>query len=264
MGAKYNIPTLSQFDRKYHLVRFYPKKSSYEFINIGIVLYDETNLTYKLMSKEHISKISAHPFLDNKILTNAITNIEALLNKGLSQIELVRHLNNRYKNSVDTSFVVSHLGDESFEDLIDLLYSEYIGYKFPEKSHNDIIVETKAITFEIYKKTYRKFLPIIEDDNFDLSYQRNNKKTNLIIGSLDRQDSIDKVIRVSPIINPLYTKSNDIFDFGYVNKNLDSENENTKVGNRLAMLENAKFNPKDFSDKDKINEFFEKEIGEVS
>jgi len=260
MGVKYEIPEENQFERKYHLIRFYPKKSSYEFINIGIVLYEENDLVYKMMKQEHISKISAHSFLDIRVLSNAIKNIKILLNKRLSQIELISHLNNRYKNSLDTSFVLSHLGNETIEDLIELLYFEYIGYRFPNKKQSDKVVETRTITYEIFKKRYRKFLPVIKDENFDLSYKKNDKTTNIIIGSLDRQDSLDKVLRMTPVINPLY-KINDNFNFGYINDNIDKEN--IKLENRLHMLKNAKFKPVDFTKKDNINIFFENEIKEL-
>lgn len=44
-------------NRKIHIIRYYPKISTYEFVNVGIVLYDKDEIFYRLLQIDEIKKL---------------------------------------------------------------------------------------------------------------------------------------------------------------------------------------------------------------
>jgi len=242
--AVYNIPKLDNFNREFHLIKFFPKPSSYEFINVGVVIYDLklSEFQYRLLSEDEIGLLSCS-FIDKNILLNGIKNLQTLLSKGVQSIS---DLKNRYKNSFDTSLVLSHRSNDLIEVALKKLFNEYIAFKFKtkKKSKTAIIRERTA---EILASEFKNRLVKIENTNYDFSLQ-NRKQiiTNIVIGDLAETHDIDRAIRYSPLITPNNIGRNNIFTFG--------KTENRESKEHSKMLSNAKYEEELFVDEQSIIE----------
>ncbi len=248
MGVDYNIPLNLGVDRKYHIVRFFPKKSSYEFINIAIIIYDNQNIEKRVITEKHLTKLSNCNFINNKIIKNAVANLKNLLYANLSKSELISNLKNRYKNSIDTSFSLSYRSNKSIHEVSDFLYNEYIGYKFQEKIKKDKIEEIKEVTNTLLHSEFKSYFKYEKSQEFDFSLiNKKNRVHNIIVGSLLKQDDIKKALFVSPFFNES-SNIKEKYDFFYVNE----LSEDDILAKRLNMLEKGKFNPLNANNKDNI------------
>ena len=128
---KHGFNLQSQYrNRRFNIVRYYPKILTYEFINVGIILYEKDEIFYRLLSSEEISKLHCPSLVESKVLKNSLESLDNFLQKKESYDEVLHTISNRYKNILDTSFQLVYSGIEESEDLVKKLFYDYIVYKF--------------------------------------------------------------------------------------------------------------------------------------
>jgi hypothetical protein len=117
-------------NRRFHIVRYFPKIQTYEFINVGIILYDKNEVYYRMLQTDEISKLHCPSLIESKILRSSINSLDEYL-QGQQQLDTVlENVSKRYKNILDTSFQMAHNGAEGSQELVNKLFYDYIGYKF--------------------------------------------------------------------------------------------------------------------------------------
>jgi len=75
-------------NRRFHIVRYFPKIQTYEFINVGIVLYDKENVFYRMLQSDEISKLHCPSLIESKVLRNSIQSLDEYL-QGQQKLEVI-------------------------------------------------------------------------------------------------------------------------------------------------------------------------------
>ncbi len=105
----------------YRTIRYFLGTNSDEFLNVGILLIDENKKELLFIKDEHLNNL-------NVILkSSTIKNIADSINKlNTSNIE------SWYGNYLKFSEIKSHRSSKDFNTILNVLYHDYIGYKFEE------------------------------------------------------------------------------------------------------------------------------------
>lgn len=66
-------------NRRFHIVRYYPKIQTYEFINVGIILYENNEIFYKLLHSEETAKLHCPSLINSTVLKNSLDTLDKFL-----------------------------------------------------------------------------------------------------------------------------------------------------------------------------------------
>lgn len=240
MCAKYMIPNTQEIkEYEYHIIRYFPRRSTYEFINIGIVVFEQDHYEIRLLPEKNIKSLAKFQGLDKKVIGTVISNVQNLLYSRKWTIHELRNvLKSGYKNAIDTSFVLREVSQSSIIDLADFLYEEYIGYRFVStKKKKDKLEETKEKTHELIQLDFKNQLYVLESENdFHLTIRNQHDLLFYIrYGSLiGKQDVEDMHYRCYDFKRK--KKKNVELDFFYSNSNQELDNEQKKVEKHIHML----------------------------
>ncbi len=192
---KHNLNSQSKRrNRKFNIIRYYPKIQTYEFINVGIILYEDNIIFYKLLQEEDISKLHCPGLISSKILRNSLSSLDKFLQNKQSLQSSIDNITNRYKNILDTSFQLVHSGDEQANDLISKLFHDYIAYKFDDDNKETKLERLIRKTEKIVEKDYKKYLNINTSKIHGYSLDFLNIKTEEIhhslLGSIENSENV--------------------------------------------------------------------------
>lgn len=187
----------------YNIVRYFPKIETYEFINVGVIVYKDNTLHYRLISEEEISKFHCPILIESKVLKNSINDLDAFLQEKVTVNETVSRLNNRYKNVLDTSFQLNYATNEKIERVVTKLFDKYVGYKLIEKKQK--IYSEKFIdeTIGLVQREFDEYLSVKQSKISGFSLDFYNKKSSLtlhsLIGSINNSYDLFKAFNGVPV-----------------------------------------------------------------
>lgn len=165
----------------YQVIRYFPNVNSDEFFNVGIYLADEKSNKLYFIKDEHLAKLILFPSIDRK---NIITFIK-MLSKEIN-------ISHWYGNNLKFSNKKVFRSSQSFEEILEILYEDYIGYKFHFKEKKDSIEIIKQNTRDIIKREFKNYVDINENTIFDFEIinKRNKFHHYSNIGSISNKDNI--------------------------------------------------------------------------
>ncbi len=197
----FNIEQALERNRKFHIVRYYPKIQTYEFINVGIILYDREEIFYRLLQPIEVSKLHCPSLIESKILKNSLESLENFLRNEKSMKEALQDISNRYKNILDTSFQLVYAGNEESEVLTKKLFHDYIGYKFDVDDKKDRLFELIQTTKSLVSKEYKN-LDVKRSEIKGYSLDFFNKNTHQIhhslLGSIENSENVARAFLKAP------------------------------------------------------------------
>lgn len=202
-------------NRRFHIVRYFPKIQTYEFINVGIILYDKNEVYYRMLQTDEISKLHCPSLIESKILRNSINSLDEYL-QGQQQLDTVlENVSKRYKNILDTSFQMAHNGAEGSQELVNKLFYDYIGYKFDSVEKETTLSKLINKTQTIIKHDFERHLKVqksqINGFSLDFFNEQTKKIHHSLIGSIENSDNVAKAFINAPI-NPLENQSYDFLN----------------------------------------------------
>ena len=150
----------TQKNRRFHIVRYYPKIQTYEFLNVGIIVYDEGSIYYQLLNQDDIAHLHCPSLIDSKVLKNSLESLDDFLQEEQSLNSTLDKISNRYKNILDTSFQLLYSGDENAKELTKKLFYDYIGHKLDVETRRDRLAELVESTIAIASQDYTKYLDV--------------------------------------------------------------------------------------------------------
>jgi len=169
----------------YQVIRYFPNESSDEFFNVGIHIENDTKNMLHFINDNHLSKIMSFPSINKK---NIVTFINLLKKE--------KNLFHWYGNNLKFSEKKSFRSDKSFEEVLEVLYEDYIGYKFHIKERIDTIEIIKKSTKDIIFKEFKKYLYVNENAIFDFDIvdkcSKRHHYSNL--GSMTNRDNIQSMV----------------------------------------------------------------------
>lgn len=230
---KHNFDIKSQMKtRKFNIVRYFPKVDTYEFLNVGVVVYDGDELHYRLLNHKEISFLHCPILIESKVLRNSIEDLGNFLQGKYTIDEIILKINNRYKNLLDTSFQLSSKSDEPIEDLVNKLFYQYVGYKLEKVKKETIAQKFTQKTKEIISKEFKDKLEvkksIISGFSLDFYNKKSSRIIHSIIGSINNSQDVFRAFQGVP----LNIQSGTEYDF------LNAVN-NTNIENTEKLLRNG-------------------------
>ena len=196
----FDIERSLERNRKFHIVRYYPKIQTYEFINVGIILYDRDEVYYRLLQHEEVSRLHCPSLIESKVLKNSLESLDKFLQDQKSQKEVLRDISKRYKNILDTSFQLVYAGNEASEDLTKKLFYDYIGYKFDVEEKKDrlhqLIEATKSLVSKEFKNLEVKKSKI-KGYNLDFFNKQTQQIHHSLLGSIENSENVARAFRTA-------------------------------------------------------------------
>lgn len=199
-------------NRKFHIVRYYPKIQTYEFINVGIILYDKHEIFYKLLQPAEVNRLHCPSLIESKILKNSLESLEKYLQNEKSLNNTLHDISNRYKNILDTSFQLVYSGNEESKALTKKLFYDYIGYKFDIEDKKDRLFEliqtTKSLVLKEYKNLEVKRSEI-KGYNLDFINKKTYQIHHTLLGSIENSENVARAF----LKVPSSSNNKNIYDF---------------------------------------------------
>jgi hypothetical protein len=225
----FNAKEVKRRNRRFHIVRYYPKIQTYEFINVGIIVYDNDKVFYRFLQSEEISKLHCPSLIESKILRNSLTSLDAYMQNQQKIDSVLEDVSKRYKNILDTSFQMTYSGNEESIPLVDKLFYDYIGYKFDtveKKTKLSIIINKTEI---IVDKEYGKYLKVHESEirGYSLDFFNNRTKNihHSLLGSIENSENVARAF----LNVPLNISINNKFDFLNTKPNISNNGMENKL-----------------------------------
>jgi len=227
-------------NRRFHIVRYYPKIQTYEFINVGIILYDNNKVFYRLLQSDEISKLHCPSLIESKVLRNAINSLDEYL-QGQQKLDAVlEDISKRYKNILDTSFQMIYNGNEETIYLVNKLFHDYIGYKFEseekETKLSKLINKTEAIVTKEYKKYLKVKKSKVHGYNLDFINEKTNEIHHSLLGSIENSENVARAF----LNVPLNISANNRYDFLNIKAKISRIGVDNKV--KLSKLQLGIYN----------------------
>jgi hypothetical protein len=217
-------------NRKFHIVRYYPKIQTYEFINVGVILYDRDDVYYRLLQPEEVGKLHCPSLIESKVLKNSLESLDKFLQEQKSQQEVLQDISKRYKNILDTSFQLAYAGDENSEELTQKLFYDYIGYKFDVEEKKDRLYRLIETTRSLVSKEFKN-LEVKKSKIKGYSLDFFNKKTQRIhhtlLGSIENSENVARAFLKAPS----NSDAKQVYDFLNTRVNLT----NHGIDNRIKL-----------------------------
>lgn len=193
----------------YQVIRYYPNINSDEFFNVGINLANDEKKILHFINIEHLTKIMTFPSIEKKNVTAFIQMLKKETN-----------ISNWYGNNLKFSDKKTFRSDKKFEEVLDILYEDYIGYKFHFKEKIDTIELIKQKTRDIIKEEFSSYIEVKENSIFDFdiidkkAYQHHYSN----LGSIGSRDNIQSMVW-------------DVEDFIILNGSINSNFELLNINN---------------------------------
>ncbi|MEN4053805.1 hypothetical protein [Sulfurimonas sp. NWX79] len=240
--------------KKYKVIRYYPDFYIDEFLNIGIVMYDDIALSIKLLSSDEIKHLNCSFLSDKRSIENTISYLHTEFSKLQSKQDfdnLSRHL---YYDNFAYSEEKSFVSEESLSVELELIYYRYIGKKLEKEKYVAKKDVTKTEVIQLINERYLGKLSYEDDEYFDLIIiPKRGKPRPTLIGSLlndaDTSNAFKAYIN-RPFQNTL---------FGYMNKEDEILQHKQKADHvRATLHDQMKMTLVDFSTQQSIVRSLEK------
>lgn len=249
----FDVKRANRRNRRFHIVRYYPKIQTYEFINVGIILYDNNEVFYRLLQSDEISKLHCPSLIESKVLRNALNSLDEYLQGQQKLDAVIEDISKRYKNILDTSFQMVYNGDEEPLSLVDKLFYDYIGYKFEsemkETKLSRLINKTEAIVTKEYKKHLKVKKSQIHGYSLDFFNERTKEIHHSLLGSIENSENVARAF----LNAPLNISGHSHYDFLNTKVNISNSGLDNKL--KLSKLQLGVY---DYSDEDDIAHYCEK------
>lgn len=249
----FDVKQPNRRNRRFHIVRYFPKIQTYEFINVGIIVYDNNKVFYRLLESDEISKLYCPSLIESKVLRNSISSLDDYM-RGQQKLDAVlEDVSKRYKNILDTSFQMTYNGIEEPLSLVNKLFYDYIGYKFDSEEKETKISRLINRTEAIVAKEYKKYLKVKTSQIHGYSLDFFNEKTKNIhhslLGSIENSENVARAF----LNTPLDISANNHYDFLNTKVNISSSGVDNKL--KLSRLQLGVY---DYSSEDDIAHYCER------
>jgi len=215
-------------NRKFHIVRYFPKVQTYEFINVGIILYEKSNLFYRLLHPDEVSKLHCPSLIESKVLKNSLESLDKYLQNEKSVNDTLLDISKRYTNILDTSFQLVYGGTEKTDVLLKKLFHDYIGYKFDVENKKDRLIELIQVTKKLVTKDY-KGLEVksskIKGYSLDFFNKRTHQIHHSLLGSIENSENVARAFLKAPSSR----NNKQVYDFLNTRVNLNNHGIENKI-----------------------------------
>ncbi|MFL1705725.1 hypothetical protein ACHJH3_01850 [Campylobacter sp. MOP7] len=237
---------------KYKVIHWYMDKLSLEFLNIGVVAFDDYDFKFRLIDNSLIKAMSSANFINRKILAYTAEYIGELLAKVKNERELEQALSKEYFDNFRFSRTQLFSPFSPLDIEIDALFERYVGYKFDDKlskPHNANREHIKQAVKELAEKEFKNYVKFSKRNGFDFSLILQKREYPSILGSIENKEDISRA----------FSRQLEIPEFKGIYGITNTVHKNTV---RVAMFKdtllNIGYRPMPFADKEQIQDSLEK------
>lgn len=185
----------------YRVIKYFPHIRSDEFFNVGIWLWDEQGNKKQIYidkSQEHIKHLFKFPSIDKKALPFFLESIRQEMNAQ-----------SWYDNHLRFSEIDSIVSEQDINEVANILYEDYIGYKFHTREQKDRYAQANETTKIVYEKKFQNklLLESCNDFSFSVINKITSKKYYSRFGSVNDKADIQELMYFS-LKDKNYTKMN--------------------------------------------------------
>lgn len=175
----------------YRLIKYFPYIRSDEFFNVGVWVWDEQNNKKQLYIDEnlnHIKHITKFPSIDKRALLFFLQTIRQEKNPQAW-----------YDNHLRFGDIDSIACEQNIDEVANILYEDYIGYKFHTKIQKDKYEKANEITRMVFKKKFQSklLLEFCNQYSFNIIHKKTNKKYYGRFGSIGDKTDIQELMYFS-------------------------------------------------------------------
>ena len=209
----------------YQVIRYFPNENSDEFFNVGIHIANDMKNILHFINDNHLSKIMSFPSINKK---NIVSFIEILQKE--------KNFSHWYGNNLKFSEKKSFRSNKTFEEVLEILYEDYIGYKFHIKEKIDTIEIIKRNTKDIISKEFKKYLDMNENTifDFDIVDKCSTQHHYSNLGSMTNKDNIQSMVWDVESFKLSTRGINGVFEL----LNIHSPNADIQVANNILHKSN--------------------------
>jgi len=225
----------------YQVVRYFPNINSDEFFNVGIHLANDTRNELHFIKDEHLTKLITFPSIEKG---NIYTFIQ-MLNKEIN-------LSGWYGNNLRFSDTKAFRSSQNFEEVLEILYEDYIGYKFHFKEKKDSLEIIKQSTRDIVFREFVNYVEVNENTifDFDIIDKKHNFHHYSNLGSISNKDNVkDMIWDVESFLLSNVNLSNSKFEL----LNIKHPHDDVQVANNI--LHKSQIHPVPYYDDDTRYEY---------
>lgn len=240
---------------KYKVIHWYMDKLSLEFLNIGVVAFNDTAFKFELIGDDLIKKMSSASFINKKTLTYTVNYINLLLSRISSEKELEQALSKEYFDNFRFGQTQLFRAFEGLDAELNELFYRYISYKFgtkrdkPQSANKEDI---KKAVRELADREFKNSIKIKKRDGFDFSLIIKDKEYPSILGSIENKEDISRA----------FSRQLEIPGFSGIYGITTPE---PKITTRTAMFKDALlkvgYDPVQFANENQIYDSLEKLLG---
>ncbi len=240
---------------KYKVIHWYMDKLSLEFLNIGVVAFNDTAFKFELIGDDLIKKMSSASFINKKTLTYTVNYINSLLSRISSEKELEQALSKEYFDNFRFSQTQLFRAFDELDAELNELFYRYVYYKFGTKRDKPQGINRERIKKEVREladKEFKNSIKIKKRDGFDFSLIVKDREYPSILGSIENKEDIGRA----------FNRQLEIPNFSGIYGITTPE---LRITNKTAMFKDALlkvgYEPIQFADKDQIYDSLEKLLG---
>jgi len=170
----------------YEVIRYYPNIRGDEFFNIGIRLSNANKQSkIEFIQENHLTHIYRFPSIQKKVIASMLEQLKASESA----------LQSWYGNYLKISEEKIYRSKDTFENVMNNLYEDFIGYKFHQKEKVNPIEEIKKKTKLLIADEFKDYLKIEKDSIFDfVIYGKNEVKHFSDLGSASNKLHVNRII----------------------------------------------------------------------
>lgn len=169
----------------YQVIRYFPNVNSDEFFNVGIHLANDMKNELHFIKDEHLIRLISFPSIDKGNITTFIKMLDKEIN-----------ISHWYGNNLKFSNTKAFRSSQTFEEVLEILYEDYIGYKFHFKEKKDSIEIIKQNTRDIIFREFKNYVEVNENTifDFDIIDKKHNFHHYSNLGSIANREHINNMI----------------------------------------------------------------------
>ena len=169
----------------YQVIRYFPNVNSDEFFNVGIHLANDIKNELHFIKDEHLTKLISFPSIEKGNITTFIKMLDKEIN-----------ISHWYGNNLKFSNTKAFRSSQTFEEVLEILYEDYIGYKFHFKEKKDSIEIIKQNTRDIIVREFTNYVEVNENTIFDFEIIDKKHKFHHYsnLGSISNKDNVKDMI----------------------------------------------------------------------
>jgi hypothetical protein len=142
---------------EYRLIRYFQNLSCDEFVNIGIILFDNNKPLIKIADEHILRYLSKAPWIDKDTIIRAVGTYQENIDSLKTDTEKLAWIKSLGNQTISNNFSNNVVSDKKSEDIVEELYNYFLSDKMPVEKVSDIKELKEFFSNKTREKVKSKF-----------------------------------------------------------------------------------------------------------